>query len=287
MTEVQQGHRRLIFGMVVAAAGLVALHHGDGLGAERRAQPVELGDEMGHVPAGIGENEALQPAEIGQRIFDAEPSAPAMAQEMDTAEAERLAHRLDLLDITPDGPERGVGRPVRFAAAELVVGHDPVTLLDHAQQRLAQIVRRQARAAIQQEQNLGIGIAIAVGNDLMAVDLDPGRGVRLGHGSRIPLVEGEGECRGRRGNVKRSGKARIPRSQDTTRQGASASWMTFWETLPWSRPGSPPAPRRPSTIRSAPRNRATETMMLAGSPISAMTSTSVMPCSRAAASTDR
>ena len=94
-----------------------------------------------------------------------------MAEQVHLAEPERLAHRLGLLDIAADRPQRGVGGPVGCAGAELVEGDDAVALVDQAGMRFAQIVARQARAAVQAEHGLAAG-AEAVGDDLEAIDID-------------------------------------------------------------------------------------------------------------------
>ena len=128
MAVVEDGDGGLVLRVVERALGLVPLHHRHRLRPEGGAEALQLADQMRHVPAGAGEHQRLQRLQVGQRILDGEPAAPAMAEQMDLAEAERLPHRLDLLDIAADGPQRLVLGLVGVAGAELVVGDDPIAL---------------------------------------------------------------------------------------------------------------------------------------------------------------
>jgi len=101
MAMVENGDRREILRMVDGSLGLVRLHHGDGLGPEGGTQPLQLRDQMRHVGVGVRQDDRLQRLGMGQRIVDAEPAAPGMAEQMDPAEAERLAYRLGLGDVAP------------------------------------------------------------------------------------------------------------------------------------------------------------------------------------------
>src|SRR5262249_40636645 len=123
-----------------------------------------------------------------QRILDAEPAAPAVAEQMHAAEAERLTHRLDLLDIAADGPQRLVLRLVGVAGAELVVGDHAIAGLDQRQQRVAQVGAGDARPAVQQEQDL-VALPVAVRDDLVAADPDLARvGLALLRHAPLPLA---------------------------------------------------------------------------------------------------
>lgn len=72
-----------------------------------------------------------------------------MAEHVDLAEPQRLAHRLGLLDITADRPECEIVRPVGGAGAELIEGDDTIALVDETGMRLAQVIAGQARPAVQ------------------------------------------------------------------------------------------------------------------------------------------
>ena len=67
---------------------------------------------------------------VGERIFDAKPATPAMAEEMDPAQLQRLANRFGFGDIARDGPKFLIRRAVGSAGAELVKGDNAVTLVD-------------------------------------------------------------------------------------------------------------------------------------------------------------
>ena len=66
---------------------------------------------------------------VANGIFDAELAAPGMTEEMDPAEAERIAHRLHFARIAGDSPEAPVPRLARLAASQLIVRDDPVAML--------------------------------------------------------------------------------------------------------------------------------------------------------------
>src|SRR5690606_21082934 len=104
--------------------------------------------------------------------------APGLAEQMHAAQAERPAHRLDLLDIALDAPQRRVLRPVRGPGAELVVDDDAVAGIGHPAVAVADIVAGQARTAVQAEQHLLAG-AEAVDRHLMSRDGYPLDGIRL------------------------------------------------------------------------------------------------------------
>src|SRR5690606_77813 len=122
---------------------------GDRLGPQGRAQTIELADEVRHVTAGVAEDEALERLEMGQRIFDREPAAPRMAQQVHSLDAERLADCLHLLDVAANRPKRLVLRPGGGTAAELIIGDDTIAVIDQADERLPQVIARQSGAAVQ------------------------------------------------------------------------------------------------------------------------------------------
>src|SRR6267154_436762 len=58
---------------------------------------------------------------ILQRVFHREHATPGVSVQDEALETERLAHLLDLLAITIDGPQRNIIRGVREPTAELIV----------------------------------------------------------------------------------------------------------------------------------------------------------------------
>ena len=67
---------------------------------------------MGNVGRRIFEDNGFQGVPVGERIFDAKPATPAMAEEMDPAQLQRLANRFGFFDIARDGPEFLIRRAV-------------------------------------------------------------------------------------------------------------------------------------------------------------------------------
>jgi hypothetical protein len=108
---------------------------------------------------------------IGDAVFDPEPAAPGVAEQVYLSQSQGLSHRLNFLDIARDGPEFLVFRLVGRAAAELIVGHDPIAFIRQAEVRIAEVIARQTGAAVQKEQDL-LALAVAVGHDLITVDLN-------------------------------------------------------------------------------------------------------------------
>ena len=140
MAEIEQRDGRRIGRMLPGADRLEALHHRHGLGAERFAQPVDLAPEVGNVGAGVGPDHRGDALGMGQRVLDAAPAAPGMAEEADPREPECFQHQLDLLDIARQRPQRRVVGMVGGAGAELVVDHHAPVLVGERHQRGAQIV---------------------------------------------------------------------------------------------------------------------------------------------------
>ncbi len=171
MAEIEELDRRRIGRMVIGTSGLEALHHHHGLGTEGGAQPVDLAAQMGNVGAGVGPDHRLDAPGVGQRIVDAAPAAPGMAEEIHALEAERPQHQLDLVDIARQRPERRVGRVIGSAGAELVMHHHAIAMLGERHQRVAQIVAGQAGPAIEAIEHV-VALAVAVSDDAMAVDID-------------------------------------------------------------------------------------------------------------------
>ncbi len=178
MAVTEDGQRRLVLRMVVASLRLMLLHHCHGLGPQCPAQPVQFLDQMRHVGDGVFENEAMEIVRIAQRVIDGEPAAPGMAEQVHLAEPQRLADRLGLLDIAPDGPQRGIVRPVGSACSELVEGDDAVAFLRKTAVRFPQIIAGKPGPAVETEYRL-VAAAEAVGDHLEAVDLDLVARVRL------------------------------------------------------------------------------------------------------------
>jgi hypothetical protein len=73
-------------------------------------------------------------------------------------EAERIAHRAQLVHEALDGPERPVVRLVGLAAAELIVEHDPA-LVGQLRER-QQVVMWRPRPAVQAQERRGLAVAI-------------------------------------------------------------------------------------------------------------------------------
>src|SRR5690554_6628650 len=98
---------------------------------------------------------------------------------MDAAEPERLTHRLDLFGVALDGPQRRIGRLVRPAAAELVVGDHAIAVIAETGVRLAQVIARQPGPAVQAEHHLIAGPEAVRDHLVTAGDLDRPGLVRL------------------------------------------------------------------------------------------------------------
>src|SRR5438093_1320997 len=77
---------------------------------------------------------------------------------------------LELVDEAVGSPERGIGRAVRLATPELVVGHDPAVLAGQPFERL-QVQTAAARAPVQKDERPLALAENAVADD-SALDLD-------------------------------------------------------------------------------------------------------------------
>ena len=131
----------------------------------------------GGIGAGIGEDAALQLVAMGKGIFDAQPPAPAMAEEMHLALAQRLAHRLDLADIALQRPEAGSsGRPRRRCRA----GHGttPGSLEGPGYGEPPATAGSACSGRRDAEEGLRIGLAIDIGDDPAALHGDARHAVR-------------------------------------------------------------------------------------------------------------
>src|SRR3954466_13824599 len=89
---------------------------------------------------------------------------------MNFTKAKRIAERLELPNESIDGEERGVGGPIGFARAELVVDDDG-PLVGERQQRL-QGVTAGSRSAMQEHDRRSRGRPDAVVPDAATLDAD-------------------------------------------------------------------------------------------------------------------
>ena len=105
MAVVEQGDGGLVLRVVEGAHGFVALHHGHGFAAQGAAQTLQFLGQVGNVADGVFQDQAFERTGIMHGIFDAQPTAPGMPEQMHAAQAQRLAHGLDFFDITADFPQ--------------------------------------------------------------------------------------------------------------------------------------------------------------------------------------
>ena len=89
----------------------------------------------------------------GHRVFDREPAAPGLAQQMDRSQAEARADLVEFAGIAFDGPQGAVGRPVGAADAELVPGHHAIALVGQVAVAVPHVVAGDAGTAVGQEQH--------------------------------------------------------------------------------------------------------------------------------------
>ncbi len=231
--------------MVDGAVGLMALHHRHRLGAERAAEPFELGDEMRDVRRSVGEDQRLEGLRIGERVFRPEPGAPRLAEQVDDAKAERVPDDLDFLDITAERPEAVVVGPVRRPAAELVEADDAVLVAGKAGMGVAHIVARKAGAAVQTEEDL-LPRTEGIGHDLVAVDGDAPRFVSLpvrhrrppsGHATLRQIARVADRSVADRSRKAKSGVSEIRRHRPSAadaRPARACSVKPTSKTKPWS-----------------------------------------------------
>jgi len=85
-----------------------------------------------------------------KKVVDRQHRPPRLAEEADAQEAERPAHRRELLHETLERPQRPVLRPVRIAAPELVVQDDGSSVGQRLQR--FEVVMRGAGASVEREQ---------------------------------------------------------------------------------------------------------------------------------------
>ena len=179
MAVVQDRDRGLILRVVERALRLMLLHHRDGLRSERGTQPLQFAYQMGHVPTGVLKNHGLETVREGDAVLDRKPATPGLTEQVDPAKPERLAHRLDLLGVAFDGPQRRIGWPVRLAATQLVVGDDAIPVIGDTGVRLAEVIARQPGPAVQAQHHLFSGAEAVGGHPVTAGDRDGPGFVRL------------------------------------------------------------------------------------------------------------
>lgn len=66
-------------------------------------------EAMGTLDHGVFEDQAFQGVGVMDGVFDAEPAAPGMPEQMHAAQAQGLAHGFDFFDITADFPQGNIG----------------------------------------------------------------------------------------------------------------------------------------------------------------------------------
>jgi hypothetical protein len=82
-------------------------------------------------------------------MFDAQPTAPGLSEQVHRLESQRGPHFVDLANEALQGPESYIIGALGFAAAELIVEHDP-SRVGQLIQRL-QVIMAGTRTAVQQQ----------------------------------------------------------------------------------------------------------------------------------------
>ena len=128
-----------------------AVHRRDDVRGHLAAQAARLLDPELRAEQRAREHQASHAGWPCQQVLDCEHAAPGVSQEVDLVERERVAKRRELVEEGLDGPERGVVRPVRAPASELVVPHhrSPIGQICH---QLGIGVARDAWTAVQQHE---------------------------------------------------------------------------------------------------------------------------------------
>jgi len=109
VTVVEQGDCGLILRMIEGAHGFMALHHCHGFAAKGTAQAFKFLGQVRNVADGVFEDQAFQRIGVMNGVFDAEPTAPGVPEQMHTPQVQGLADGFDFFDITADFPQGNIG----------------------------------------------------------------------------------------------------------------------------------------------------------------------------------
>ena len=159
----------LVLGVVPGACGLVAVEDLDDLGRQVRAQASGLGDPEGHAGWRAGDGPGDDAGRLPHEVLHEQHAAPALAQDVHTLEAQRLAHGIDFTHVEVHRPACRIVRLVGIAAALLVIEDDASARGGHGGDGLDVVVAG-TRSAVQQQQRHVTLIPLPLG---VADDADP------------------------------------------------------------------------------------------------------------------
>ena len=170
MAFVERLERGDEIGVVVFAGGLVMANRLADRVGHLADQAPRLVDELRDARRGAGEHQTDDALGRAQHVFDGEPAAPGLAEDMDPVQAECGANGIDLANEALDAPERRIVGLVRSPATQLVI-EDHRAPLGQAGERF-EIVVAGPGPAVQQKQRHA-ALADAPVPDPVAVDVDP------------------------------------------------------------------------------------------------------------------
>src|SRR6266545_7525131 len=151
-------HRFFVLRIVVASGLLVMVENFDHLRWERGSQDELLLVPEGEVRQCGAEDETDDSVRAGEHMLLGEHSSPGRAEQVNPLEPELVAHGSHLLAEDLDAPLDAL-RPIRLAAADLVVEHDRPFVCKLLERR--EVVVRRPRSAVQREQRRHGRIEIA------------------------------------------------------------------------------------------------------------------------------